>query len=217
MERDIFPHVGAVPIKELRASELLAAAKLIAARGALDYAHRALQYCGMVFRYAIAHDLAEHNIVADLKGALPTARVKHHATIIDPEKIGPLLRAIDNYDGMFPVKCALQLAPLVFVRPGELRAAAWSEFNFEKAEWRIPAERMKMGEQHIVPLSRQSLATLEELKKIHRPRTPAISKRLVGRTPHERWHCQFRPPSPGLCQGGTHRPRLSFDGLHTAQ
>ncbi len=165
LERDIFPHVGAKPIKEVKASELLTTVRLIANRGALDYAHRALQYCGQIFRYAIANDLAEHNVVADLQGALPTARVKHHATITDPKKIGPLLRAIDAYDGYFPVACALKLAPLTFVRPGELRGAAWEEFDLDKLEWRIPAERMKMEEQHIVPLSHQAVTILKELHK----------------------------------------------------
>ncbi len=144
MQRDIFPHIGNIPIRELKSPQILDVANRIAERGALDYAHRALQYCGMIFRYAIATGKSEHNIVADLRGALPTARVKHHATITDPQKIGRLLRAIDGYDGYFPVTCALKLAPLVFVRPGELRCAAWDEFDFSKAEWRIPAERMKI-------------------------------------------------------------------------
>lgn len=163
LERDIFPHVGSKPIKEVIAADILAPARLIASRGALDYAHRAMQYCGQIFRFAIANGWAIHNVVADLKGAIPTAKVKHHATITDPKKIGPLLRAMDAYDGYFPVACALRLAPLTFVRPGELRGAAWEEFDFDKSEWRIPAERMKMGEQHIVPLSRQALAIFKEL------------------------------------------------------
>ncbi len=165
MQRDIFPHIGSIPIRELKAPQLLDVARRIADRGALDYAHRALQYCSMVFRYAIANGKAEHNIVADLRGALPTARVKHHATIVDPKKIGELLRSIDSFDGYFPVACALKLAPLVFVRPGELRCAAWDEFDFDKAEWRIPAARMKMKEQHIVPLAHQSMEVLDALRR----------------------------------------------------
>jgi integrase len=167
MQRDIFPHIGATPIRDLKAPDLLAVARRIEARGALDYAHRALQYCGMVFRYAISTGRAEHNIVADLRGALPPAKVTHHATIIDPKEIGKLLRALDTYDGHFVVGCALKLAPLVFVRPGELRYAQWPEFNFDKAEWRIPAERMKMKEQHIVPLARQTLEILRALYTIN--------------------------------------------------
>lgn len=166
MQRDLFPHLGQKSITEIEAADVLDCARLVSSRGALDYAHRLLQYCSMIFRWAIANRKAKYNVVVDLKGALPPVKVKHHASIIEPEKIGELLRAIDNYDGrVFSVKCALRLAPLVFVRPGELRGAEWSEFNLEKAEWRIPGERMKMGEQHIVPLSRQSLEIILELKK----------------------------------------------------
>ena len=120
----------------------------------------------MIFRYAIATGKAEHNIVADLRGALSPVRAKHYATIIEPSRVGQLLRATDNYDGHFPVACALKLAPLTFVRPGELRGAAWAEFDFEKSEWRIPAARMKMNEQHIVPLARQTIKILKALRPI---------------------------------------------------
>jgi integrase len=120
----------------------------------------------MIFRYAIATGKAEHNIVADLRGALPPAKVKHHATLTDPRAVGQLLRAIHNYDGYFPVACALKLAPLVFVRPGELRGARWEEFDFGQAEWRIPAERMKMKEQHLVPLANQTAQILRELQTV---------------------------------------------------
>jgi len=166
MQRDLFPHLGEKAITEIDAADVLACARLVASRGALDYAHRLIQYCSMIFRWAIANRKAKYNVVVDLKGALPTAKVKHHASITDPEKIGELLRAIDNYDArVFSVKCALRLAPLVFVRPGELRGAMWVEFNFEKEEWRIPAERMKMKEQHIVPLARQAIEIITELQK----------------------------------------------------
>lgn len=166
IQRDLIPHLGQKSITEVDAADVLQCARLVASRGALDYAHRLLQYCSMIFRWAIANRKAKYNVVVDLKGALPSAKVKHHASITDPEKVGELLRAIDNYDArVFSVKCALRLAPLVFVRPGELRGAAWDEFNIEKEEWRIPADRMKMGEQHIVPLSRQTIEILTELKK----------------------------------------------------
>ena len=166
MEKDIFPFIGNIPITQLKAPELLAVVRRIESRGANEYAHRAIQYCGKVFRYAIATSRAEHDITADLRGALPPRRAKHHATITEPRAVGELLRAIDNYQGQFPVACALRLAPLVFVRPGELRQAEWAEFNFETAEWRIPAERMKMREQHIVPLARQTLEILADLRKV---------------------------------------------------
>ncbi len=167
MERDIFPLIGTISIREVKAPQLLDIARRIEARGALDYAHRALQYCGMVFRFAIATGRADHNIVADLRGALPPVKATHYATIIEPKKIGQLLRALDSYDGHFIVACALKLAPLVFVRPGELRCAQWGEFDFDKAEWRIPAERMKMKEQHIVPLARQTLEILHSLHAVN--------------------------------------------------
>jgi integrase len=125
-----------------------------------------LQNCGQVFRYAVATGRAERDISGDLRGALPVPKEKHHASLTDPKQIGELLRAIDGYEGTFITKSALQLAPLVFVRPGELRKAEWHEFDIEKGEWRIPGERMKMREQHIVPLSKQALAILKELHPV---------------------------------------------------
>jgi len=129
----------------------------------LETAHRAMQNAGQVFRYAVATGRAERDISGDLRGALPAPKEKHHASITDPKRIGGLLRAIDSYEGAFVTKCALRLAPLVFVRPGELRKSEWKEIDLEKGEWRIPAERMKMREQHIVPLSNQALEILKEL------------------------------------------------------
>ena len=117
-----------------------------------------------VFRYAIITGRARHNIAADLRGALRPRRVTHRAAVLTPEKVGQLLRDIDAYDGYFPLVCALKLAPLVFTRPTELRAAQWGEFDLEAAEWRIPTERMKMRRPHIVPLSAQSVAILRELQ-----------------------------------------------------
>ena len=116
-----------------------------------------------MFRYAIVIGKAERNPAADLRGALAPVKQKHHASIIDSVEIGKLLNAISEYRGNFITKCALQLAPLFFVRPGELRHAEWSEFNLEKAEWRIPAEKMKMKEQHIVPLATQTIEIIQEL------------------------------------------------------
>ena len=118
----------------------------------------------MVFRYAVATGKAERDPSGDLKGALAPVKTKHHASVTDPKKIGELLRAIDGYTGSFMTKCALQLAPLVFVRPGELRTAEWAEFDLDAAEWRIPGEKMKMRDKHIVPLSQQAV---EILRAIH--------------------------------------------------
>jgi integrase len=120
----------------------------------------------MVFRYAIATERAERDPSVDLRGALTTPKVKHRATIIEPAAIGALLRAIDDFDGQPTTKAALRLAALVFVRPGELRHAEWKEFDFDKAEWVIPAEKMKMRRPHRVPLARQTIAVLKDLKTI---------------------------------------------------
>lgn len=132
-ERDIFPWLGSQPIQDLTAPGLLTVLRRIEKRGAIETAHRALQTCGQVFRYAIATGRADRDISADLRGALPPVNKGHHAAIIDPKQIGGLLRAIDGYQGSFITRCALQLAPLWFVRPGELRQAEWVEFDLDAA------------------------------------------------------------------------------------
>ncbi|HKU17954.1 MAG TPA: integrase arm-type DNA-binding domain-containing protein [Candidatus Saccharimonadales bacterium] len=166
LENDIFPWLGNRPIADITAKELLATMNRIVNRGAVESAHRVLQNCGQVFRYAIATGRAERNPAADLKGALPPVKPKHLAAITDPNAIGALLRAIHDYQGSFVTKCALRLAPLVFVRPGELRQAEWTEFDLDKAEWNIPAEKMKMREPHLVPLQTQAVEILRELQAL---------------------------------------------------
>jgi integrase len=166
LEKDIFPWLGNRPISEITAPELLSALRRIENRGAIETAHRAQQNCSQVFRYAIATGRAERDVSSDLRGAIPPPQKRHHASITDPKAIGELLRAINDYQGYFVTKCALQLAPLFFVRPGELRHAEWSEFNFEIAEWRIPAAKMKMRETHIVPLATQAVTILHELRAL---------------------------------------------------
>jgi len=166
LEQNIFPWLGERPISEINASELLSALRRIEARGAIETAHRIQQTCSQVFRYAIVTNRAERNPALDLHGALAPVKKNHHASITDPNEVGNLLRAIDTYKGFFVTQCALKLAALFFVRPGELRHAEWTEFNFEKEEWRIPAEKMKMRETHIVPLSSQAIAILRELKAL---------------------------------------------------
>ena len=164
MEVNIFPWLGSRPIKAITAPELLTALRRVEGRGAHETAHRALQVCSRVFRYAIATGRADRDPARDLAGALTPTKEKHLASITEPRAVGELLRAIDGYKGAFITRCALRLAPLVFVRPGELRQAQWVEFDFEKLEWRIPAARMKMRVQHIVPLSTQAVAILRELQ-----------------------------------------------------
>lgn len=163
LENDVFPWVGKRPIAEVTAKELLTTVNRVVARGAVESAHRVLQNCGQVFRYAIATGRTERNPVADLQGALPPVKQTHRAAITDLDAIGGLLRAMDSYQGTFVTKCALRLAPLVFVRPGELRQAEWSEIDLNAAQWNIPAEKMKMREPHLVPLSEQAVTILTEL------------------------------------------------------
>lgn len=159
----VFPWLGSRPIKAITAPELLGVLRRIEGKGTIDTAHRTKQTCGQVFRYAVATGRAERDPSGDLRGALPPTNGRHMATIADPKEITGLLRAIKDYRGSIVTRCALRLAPLVFVRPGELRHAEWREINFETSEWRIPAEKMKAGVLHIVPLSRQALAVLHEI------------------------------------------------------
>ncbi len=131
----------------------------------MDIARRVHNICGRIFRYAVGKGLATRDSSRDieLKDILPPEDVTHHASVTEPKAAGELMRAIDGFTGSFVTQCALRLAPLVFVRPGELRHAEWSEFDFKKAEWRIPAGKMKMKEQHIVPLSKQAVSVLHEI------------------------------------------------------
>ena len=164
----LYPYLGSRPIAAITAQEVLAALKRIEARGRYETAHRVRALAGRVFRYAVATGRAKHDVVADLKDALAPVKSKNFASVTDPIRVGELMRAIQGYSGYPVTALALKLAPLVFVRPGELRAAEWSEFDLANAEWRIPAARMKMGEGHIVPLARQALAILKELEPLAR-------------------------------------------------
>jgi integrase len=164
MEADLFPWIGSRSIANITAPELLACLRRIEGRGAIDTAHRAHQNAGQVFRYAVATGRAPRDPSGDLRGALAPVKKGHFPSITEPERIGELLRAIDGYQGSLTVRCALKFAPLVFVRPGEMRAAEWSEIDIGKAEWRIKADRMKARVQHIVPLSQQALSVLEEVQ-----------------------------------------------------
>ena len=163
LRADIFPFIGSRPIRTITPQELLTVLRRIEARGAKETARRNRQKCSEIFRYAVCTCRADRDIAADIIGAIPPPPERHFASIHGPEDIGALLRAIDGYRGSMVVRCALKLAPLTFVRPGELRHAEWSEINFETAQWHIPAEKMKMGQKHIVPLSRQALEVLKEI------------------------------------------------------
>jgi integrase len=168
LDSGLYPYIGSRPIAAITPQELLGALRRIEARGRHETAHRVRALAGRVFRYAVATGRAHHDVAADLRGALAPVKSKNFASVTDPVRVGELMRAIHGYSGHPVTALALKLAPLVFVRPGELRAAEWPEFDLENAEWRIPGDRMKMGEPHLVPLSRQALAILRELKPLAR-------------------------------------------------
>ncbi len=166
LQRDVFPWIGQKPVADVKPLDILAVLRRVEGRGALESAHRIRTICGQVLRYAVATGRAERDAAADLRGALPAVREKHHAAITDPKEVAELLRAIDGFQGTFHVKCALKLSPMLFVRPGELRQMEWEEIDFEKAEWNIPATKMKMKQPHIVPLCEQAVAILKELQPL---------------------------------------------------
>ena len=161
LQGDIFSWLGALPIVEIDALQLLEVIRRIEQRGALETAHRALSNCGQVFRYAVATGRAGRDPTGDLKDALQPAKGTHFAAVTDPKKVAGLLRALDTYAGTLTVRCGLRLAPLVFVRPGELRHAQWTDIDLVAAQWRFTVS--KIDTEHIVPLAQQSVAILSEL------------------------------------------------------
>ena len=164
LEKDVFPWIGSMPISDITAPLVLDTLRRVEARGALDMAHRVLGFCGQVFRYAIATGRATYNPAGDLRGALPPVKKTHFASVTEPGEVAEVLRALDAYQGTLVVKCALRFAPLVFVRPGELRRAQWEDIDLENAEWRFLVTKTQT--QHIVPLSRQALEILRELQPL---------------------------------------------------
>jgi integrase len=166
LSRDVFPCLGVKPVSEVKPVDILAVLRRVEGRGALETAHRIRTICGQVLRYAVATGRAERDSAADLRGALPPVREKHHAALTDPREVAELLRAIDGFKGTFHVKCALKLSPMLFVRPGELRQMEWAEIDFDTEQWNIPAEKMKMKQAHIVPLARQAIEVLKELQPL---------------------------------------------------
>lgn len=159
------PKLHSRPIAEIEAFELLSELRKLEAKGNLEAARQVRSFASRVFRYGVATTRAKHDVAADLIGALTSPKVKHHAAIVDPVEVGALLRAIETYEGQPSTHFALRLAPHVFTRPGELRQAEWTEFDLDAALWTIPAARTKMRKEHIVPLSRQALAILQEARK----------------------------------------------------
>lgn len=166
LRKDVLPLIGKQPIALLGPRDVLAVARKMEERGAIDSSKRVVQICGQIFRYAVAEGSAERDVTQDLRGALQKAERRHYAAITEPSQLAPLLRAMDGYMGHIYSRTALKLTPLVFVRPGELRTAEWSEIDFEAAEWRIPAAKMKMANDHVVPLSTQAVELLREVQPI---------------------------------------------------
>jgi integrase len=162
-ERDVYPWLGNRPLKELSAVEVLTTLRRVVDRGAIETAARTKQFIGQAIRYGIATGRAERDVTQDLRGALPSPVKGHYPAITEPKPLSQLLRDIDAYGGNFVVRTALQLQPLIFARPSNLATAEWSEFDLDAAEWRIAADKMKMDNAHIVPLSRQAIALLKDI------------------------------------------------------
>lgn len=166
LERNIFPEIGAMPIGDIGPLDVLAALEKIEARGAVESAHKIKQICGQVFRFAVSKRLAKNDVTADLRGALAAIPRTHYASITEPPAVGALLRSIDGYTGHPYAVAALKLAPLVFVRPGMLRSMEWAEVDLAAAEWRVPAAKMKMGVEHLVPLATQAVDILRGMERL---------------------------------------------------
>jgi len=166
LNNDILPWIGSLPIDEIKAVDVLAVLRKAESRGTITTAHKLRSIIGQVFRYGVATARISSDPSRDLRGALTPKVVKHRATITDTKRIGELLRAMQGFEGTYVVRAALLLTPYLFVRPGELRQAEWSEVDLEKSEWRIPAEKMKMRSIHIVPLCKQAVEILADLKKL---------------------------------------------------
>jgi integrase len=164
LEQNIFPVIGKMPVSTITPRDVLLALRKIEARGAVESAHKIKQLCGQVFRFAIADGLAERDVTADLRGALEAIPKAHYAAITEPKQVATLLRSIHAYAGHPYAIAALKLAPLVFVRPGELRSAEWVEIDLDAGVWRIPGTKMKMGQDHLVPLATQAV---ELLRAVH--------------------------------------------------
>lgn len=163
LERDVFPWIGSKPVVDLEAPEFLSVARRVEKRGHIDTAHRAIQLCGQVMRFAVAEGLVRRDPTGDLRGALVPVESNHMPSVTEPARVGQILQMFEAFTGSFQVQCALKLAPMVFTRPGELRRAKWSDINLDEAMWSIPAEVMKMREPHLVPLSSQAVEILKDL------------------------------------------------------
>lgn len=199
VEKDLNPYIGERPITEISAPELLAVLRKMEKRGAVETAHRARGIASMVFRYSIATGRAKHNPAQDLIGALEPTQTEHFASLTEPAQVAPLLRAIWGYDGSTIVRAALKLAPLLFARPGELRTAKWADIDLDAREWRYTATKTETA--HIVPLSKQAIEILEELKPLTK-RFEYVFPSLQGKGRPMSENTQLRHASHGFRQGG---------------
>ncbi|MFM9921885.1 integrase arm-type DNA-binding domain-containing protein [Variovorax sp. H27-G14] len=164
LTKDVFPFIGRDPVADLKAKDILdKVARRMEARGANESAHRVVQVCSQVLRFAVATGLVDRDVTVDLRGALASVEKTHYAAITETKGVGQLMRAIRSYTGHPATIAALKLSPLVFLRPGELRTAEWAEIDLDAAEWRIPASKMKMKVEHLVPLSVQAIAVFREM------------------------------------------------------
>ena len=164
LKHDVFPFIGNAAISTIGPRDVLdKVVRKIEARGSIDTAHRAKQVCGQIFRYAVAVGLAERDVTSDLRGAIAAIPESHFSAITEPKQAAELMRSIFGYTGQPCTVAALKLTPLVFVRPGELRTAEWEEIDLHAAEWRIPGRKMKMKNDHVVPLSKQAVALLRSV------------------------------------------------------
>ena len=212
LEADLIPWLGGRPVLEISASELLATLRRVEARGSLIVAKRLRQISSQIFRYAVATGRAQRDPSGDLRGALKSPGAeKHFAALTTPAEVGSLMRAIDGYSGQFVTRCALLLSPLLFVRPGELRAAEWPEFDLDASEWRIPANKMKMRQAHIVPLSRQAVAILRELNPLTGYRRPSNADSPLYLFPGARSHS--RPMSNNTVNAALRRIGYTNDQM----
>lgn len=166
LENNVFPFIGAMPVASIKPRDILGVVQRVESRGAIDSAHRIKQVCGQILRYGVAIGWTERDVTPDLKGALMAVPRTNFAAITEPKELAVLLRAIHAYNGHVVAVTALKLTPMLFVRPGELRAAEWSEFDLDAAEWRIPAAKMKMRTEHMVPLPHQAVELLRALYRV---------------------------------------------------
>ena len=201
LEMHAFPTLGRRPVADIAPRDLLETLRRVAETGKDETAHRLLSLCGKIFRYGVATDRAERDITVDLRDSLPTSSVRHHAAIVSPEEIGALLRAIDGYGGYPVARSALKLAPLVFVRPGELRQAEWKDFDLNMAEWDFAPS--KGGQPLVLPLACQAIEILVEMK--------SLSGR--GRYVFPSMRGNSRPMSENTITGALHT--LGYKGLMT--